>query len=166
MAGLTHNAEVALGVMGVAFQISAMAYMAALAYGSRCGSSRACSPCAPAAQRAPCAHTCMRMHGLSHGVAALGCCCCRRYQCRRRCRSVNTRVSNELGCGRAAAARLATYTAVGAVLVVQACLACTCWLAAKAVIGLMTNSDEVESLTLKVIPFLLPTFVSECQTAR
>jgi hypothetical protein len=34
-AGMSHNAEIGQGVMGLLFQISACAYMSALAYGSR-----------------------------------------------------------------------------------------------------------------------------------
>lgn len=34
-AGMSHNAEIGQGVMGLLFQISALAYMSALAYGSR-----------------------------------------------------------------------------------------------------------------------------------
>eukprot|EP00775_Hariotina_reticulata_P009063 gene9063-9233_t len=109
MSGTTHNAEVAVGVMGVAFQCSAMAYMAGLAYGSSC----------------------------------------------------NTRVSNELGAGNAAAAKLSCFTSVALVVIIQGCLALACWLAGRQIIQLLTNSDAVIQLTMGLLPVLLPTFVSD-----
>lgn len=114
MAGLSENAEVAVGVMGLMFQISALAYMSAMAYGS----------------------------------------------------SVNTRVSNELGAGHAAAVKLAVNTAVAAVTVVQTAWAVACWLAAWQVVGLLSNNDEVVSETVEALPILLPTFVGESSAIR
>lgn len=109
MAGLLHNAELAVGVMGIMFQVSALAYMSAMAYGS----------------------------------------------------SVNTRVSNELGAGHAAAAKLAVNTAVALTAVVQTCWAVMCLLADKHVIGLLSSNTEVVQETVAALPILLPTFVSK-----
>eukprot|EP00878_Enallax_costatus_P024109 GHUV01025702.1.p1 GENE.GHUV01025702.1~~GHUV01025702.1.p1 ORF type:complete len:494 (+),score=51.79 GHUV01025702.1:73-1554(+) len=109
MAGLHKDAEVAVGVMGLMFQISAIAYMSAMAYGS----------------------------------------------------SVNTRVSNELGAGQAAAAKLAVNTAVAVVTVVQSGWALVCWLGAWHVVGVLSSNHEVVRETVQALPILLPTFVSE-----
>lgn len=111
MAGMSHNAEVAVGVMGLMFQVSALAYMSAMAYGS----------------------------------------------------SVNTRVSNELGAGHAAAAKLSVNTSVAVVAVVQTTWAVLCWLAAWQVVGVLSNNAEVVKETVEALPILLPTFVSELQ---
>eukprot|EP00879_Flechtneria_rotunda_P024525 GHRR01026001.1.p1 GENE.GHRR01026001.1~~GHRR01026001.1.p1 ORF type:complete len:385 (+),score=140.35 GHRR01026001.1:898-2052(+) len=113
MAGIADNAEVAVGVMGVAFQISAMAYMSAMAYGS----------------------------------------------------SVNTRVGNELGAGNGEAARLSMMVGVAVVAVVQTCLATATWFAGPFVIGLLSNSQAVQALSLGLLPILLPTFVGDAINA-
>lgn len=76
--------------------------------------------------------------------------------------SVNTRVGNELGAGNADGAKLAVFTAVVLVALVQSVLAVGCKLADKQVVGVLTNNNEVEQLTLLTLPVLLPTFVCEC----
>lgn len=76
-------------------------------------------------------------------------------------RSVNTRVGNELGAGNADAARLSVYTGVVVVALVQTVLVVACKLADKQVVGLLSNNEEVDSLTLSTLPILLPTFICE-----
>jgi hypothetical protein len=85
------------------------------------------------------------------GVPALALLCC----------SCNTRVSNELGAGNAAAAKLACFTSVALVVIIEGCIALTCWFAGRQIIQLLTNSDAVIQLTMDLLPILLPTFVSE-----
>jgi Na+-driven multidrug efflux pump len=75
---------------------------------------------------------------------------------------VNTRVGNELGAGNADAARLSVYTAVVVVALVQCLLVMACKLTDRGLVGLLTNNQEVEDLTLATLPILLPTFISKC----
>ncbi|KAF8063707.1 DTX14 [Scenedesmus sp. PABB004] len=109
MAGAAHNAELAVSVMGILFQLSACSYMSAMAYGS----------------------------------------------------SVNTRVSNELGAGRAAPARLAFQIGVCAVVAVQSLWVVAGLAFGRALVGLLSSNAEVVAHTLEVLPLVIPTFVTD-----
>jgi Na+-driven multidrug efflux pump len=71
-------------------------------------------------------------------------------------------VGNELGAGNAEGAKLAVFTSVLLVALVQSVLAIACKLADNQVVGVLTNNKEVEALTILTLPVLLPTFVCEC----
>lgn len=71
-------------------------------------------------------------------------------------------MGNELGAGNAEGAKLAVFTSVLLVAMVQSVLAIACKLADSQVVGVLTNNKEVEALTILTLPILLPTFVCEC----
>lgn len=112
--GVTHNAEVAVGVMGIMLQITSTIYMSGLALST----------------------------------------------------SANTNISNALGAGHGAAARLSFWTSAGTVVVVQAAWTLACLIWQRQVMGVMSSSGEVVELALKTLPIMAPTFISECVYCR
>ena len=75
--------------------------------------------------------------------------------------AVNTRVSNELGAGRALCARTSAFTALGMVLGTQSMVAVTCLAASRGIVRALTNNEEVEAATLQVMGLLAATFVPD-----
>jgi hypothetical protein len=75
--------------------------------------------------------------------------------------AVNTRVSNELGAGRALSAKRSAYTGLAAVACTQVAISVGCVAAADGIIAALSNNAAVHALTKHVMPVLAGSFVGD-----